>query len=514
MFNRILTEFLVFLLLCSCAIAAKSEKGWGQLSLEKTEITGATVYYEKIFEDKLGSFELLFKKTLAEIRANNTILAKKDAIIADINKILGEKKPNSQMQSDVFDKSMAAFSKINEFIFYLVLKKTTKDFLRSGGNLPGFKYDKTNDKVLYGFQFGSDPKGGRPEKIDLAIPISSHENFNKDTSVLTWLVRANSRLAIHETAELSLLFRLRTKAPYLRWFSDGTADVIAYELTKKHVSEDKAQEFLSEQDVARYKELEKEINLRYWMSMTYAIARSGDKGSVDKLELPRYRYAMFEVKRLVDEHGIDCIKKIMDAMTAKKPRTCKELFTVIKEVTGEDMEERLKRYQTFDTREEGMKKYASIAKKKAFDEKDPEAFVEYGLRMLEMYDSPFDIDSLMSRKMIAMALREMGHEQLADETMEKCVSFLKSIDNKDAAKMGLQMFISYAIQCGKANMAIGHAEEMFKLDPGNIHTLAVRMITMAEEGKMDEAKESAAKVVKLSQQGSELYQIAQKILAD
>jgi len=514
---RYITIVISLLSVTCCAFAQEAGKGWLQFDLKKTQVGMAMVYYDPIYEGKLDFVKASLRELISGIESRSALLAKKDAIIDDINAIIGETEPDKAMQASFLDKFTGSFREINQMTFYLVSAEKAKEFQRKGGTLPDCTYDKETDTCSYEPKFGIGSAEGSLKSLELAIPIKSEKEFEKE---IDGFIEAISGLtgammddvAIHEVAEITLQRRIKARNPYLRWFADGAANAIAYEILKKHISQKHADEFLKEYDIAPYKELTAEINLQYWMLLKYCI-NADNRIKFDELEFPRYCFATHEMRRLIEKHGIGCIKEIADEMHKSKTQGDTKLLDTIKEVTGEDIAERLKRYQTFETRQDGMKKYAPKVEE-AMKNKDKQAFIANTLRVLEMYENPYNIDSLTARKMIAQVLARSGKEKLGDNIMNNFLEMLSDVPIDKAKEISWQLFMDYALNTGRPGIAITQAEDTLKVLPDYVPALGIKMFTLANDGKILEAEPLAKKIRNLAKEGSPFYEMAGKVLEE
>lgn len=511
---KYITIAISLLSVTCCAFAEQAGEGWLQLDLKKTQVGMATVYYDAIYEDKLDFVKSSFKEFICSVETSSALLAKKDAIIDDINAMIGETESDKAAQASLLEKFTGTFRGIDQMTFYLVSAEKAKEFQRKGGSLPYSTYDKETDTCSYQPPFRWSTK--EPLKsLEFAIPIKSEKEFEKEiTDFIGMLSDLTGTMmddvAIHEVAEITLQRRIKARNPYLRWFADGTADVITYEILKKHLSQIQADKFLKEHDIAPHKELTAEINLQYWMLLKYCI-NADNRIEFDELEFPRYCFAFHEMRRLIEKHGIGCLKEIADEMHKSKTQSNSKILEIIKEVTGEDIAGRLKRYQTFEARPDGMKKYGSKVKE-AMENKDKQAFLANALRMLEMYESPFDINSLMIRKMIATTLAKTGQQEIADKVMTDCIEMLSNSPIEKAKEIGQQLFISYAIDAERPGVAVSHAEEILKILPENVPAMWVKTASLLNDGKIQQAKAFAKKIRNLAKEGSPFYVRAGEIL--
>lgn len=510
-----------FLLCCQTVFvwAQTDPNNWEKLNLNSTTIIGAMVYYEKSFEPNLPFFEEMYKKFLGGEQEQQVLNSKKEKILADINHILGIKEPPAEMQENFLTKLTGTFPSVENMTFYLVKQSTTKDFLRTGGQLPNFTYNKVTDMVAYNPNFTYSNKDKHNKSYELAFPISSNENFEKDTDVIFKILqdlfgKVGMDFAIHEIVEMSMLMYIKQTDPYWRWFSDGFSEAITYELLKKHSGIEHAEEYIKERSIDKFIELEKEINLRYWMSGKFCLLLDDiptEKGQ--KINYARYAYATFEARRLIDEHGIDCVREILDEITVKQSRTGSDLIETIKNVTGEDMDARLAAYQSFEQREQGIAKYA-IAFNEASKNKDYEHMVFNVFRMHELR-LPSEAEQLLSDYRYAGGLLfKMGFEKEADMIMENCMQFFSNPGFINGKRAASEIFILYALECEKPLKAREVAEGLLKTYPDNVPALTIQMCVHLADKQLNEAKELAKKIISHSKnKESRNYKAASAVLA-
>ena len=338
------TFCLIILITFLCApvfIQAQTDPNtWTKLNLSSTIIDGTKIYYEKSFEPNLPLFKKMYDQFLAEKSIIDSILSKKNQILSDINNILGIEDPNILTQDRILSQLLSAFSSLEIKPLYIVKKSTIKDFLDSGGQLPKISYDKANDYVDYEFNIEFTDKNYSPKVLEFIFVIKSPEvfetNVQEQFNVLQLLLgNLCSSTIIHEIVEMCLLKLARPGDPYWRWFSDGVSNTVTYEIMKKYIGTQEAEDFIKLFDANQYRDLQKEINLRYWMIANYCLL-TGDlpTDAGKRLNNARYAYATFEARRLINEHGIECIAMILNKISSQQSRTGSELLEIIKNVTG------------------------------------------------------------------------------------------------------------------------------------------------------------------------------------
>ncbi len=243
---------IVLSLAASVPATAQDESGgWKQLNLRETILAGTKVHYEQSLEPNLPSLERSLTK-LAEGRENLAkVLSRREEILAEINRILGVTEPDIKDQNETL-MTVGRSALQTKPTFYLVTKSTTKDFLRRGGQLPDFDYDRQTDTVGYSPKLQV-PRGTKPpETWEICIPMPEE---NLEGIIVEGLGRffgcGMADIAIHEVTELTLLRKVRPTDPYWRWFSDGFANAITHRLVGQYVGPDAAKEFASAYDPNR-----------------------------------------------------------------------------------------------------------------------------------------------------------------------------------------------------------------------------------------------------------------------
>ncbi len=182
-------------------------------------------------------------------------------------------------------------------------------------------------------------------------------------------------------------------------------------------------------------------------------------------------------------------------------------------MTGEDMQQHLNHYQTFETRKECMAKYAGLLNA-ASDKKDYEQMLINLLRMLELQDSQLSPTGLRSYKEAALLLFKLGHEEAGDEAMHNCVELFKNSGIPPAGDAAMETFIIYAFNTQNAKKAEKMAEELLKTKPDHLLSLTVQMVVHAEAGRLTEAKQIAKKILSLDKNEQSIaYKTASYVLA-
>ena len=129
-------------------------------------------------------------------------------------------------------------------------------------------------------------------------------------------------------------------------------------------------------------------------------------------------------------------------------------------------------------------------------------------------DSPFSFNSLKNYRDAALLLFRLGREQAGDKVMHKCLKLFKESHVPNAYRAGLEQVAVYALECNKPAKAESAANKLLQTDPNNVPCLSVKMLVLAQSGKLTEAKETAIKIQKLvGSKASKASKMAAGILA-
>ncbi|MCU0916380.1 MAG: hypothetical protein MUC88_17725 [Planctomycetes bacterium] len=497
-------------------IGDEKAPAWKRLNLSPTSIGGMNVYCEKALEPNLPVVEREVAKLAADRGKLADILARRREIIADIQRIVGVTEGDSGEREKTFQQMAGLFAR-TKLIFYLARTTTIKDFLRQGGQLPDFRYDRTSDMVTYSPRLHGQAGEQPPEAWDLWIPIAPGKAFEQQIGILDQFAQrlgsGMAGVAIHEITEMTLLQRARPTDPYWRWFSDGFANAITCTLLEKHVGQEAAQGLVQGYDPDKYKDLAQEINLRYWMLGNYGLYVSQVPVQTEaRILYARYTYALLEARRLIERHGLDCVRAILDRIAARDQRGGRDLLQAIQEATGEDLEPRLLQYQDFATAEEGGSKYAA-ASKAAAERKDEESLFVNLMRSLELRGGVLSQQYLQDFLNGAMLLFWLGHEDAADEAMHNCLKLFSRDSIPQGREAALEAFVRYALNSRRPRKADKMADELLVKAPEHVPALVVKMLTSTEDGNRAQARDYARRVQRLSPATSASYRAAAQILA-
>ena len=503
------------LLLWTAALAAedKAEDPWESFGLRMTHVEGVTLRYEKKLSRKLRGVRKSLKGFLwqeAQTFAGvNSLMERADEIVDQVNKIAGHSPTAEQEEhqrsilTTFLGKNIWLVQPEHKVTVLLVTQEATKEYLRKGGSLPGFSYDKARDRARYNFEIrwrSGEDEG--PRKGAIVIPVSADEpteGLSTFLRMLSGLQSTGSGIALHEVAEFTLVnYRLKPGDPYFRWFSDGFGNAIAIHMLKSYLgATGPSSAFADSYSISAHADLQRQINLLYWTGEAYAI--QAPLKSEKRIKQARYSFATHEAIRLIDAHGIECVAKILDKACKNPDRNdSRNLIPAVKEVTGEDIELRFQRYQTFRTQAEGLRQYTETYKAAA-GRKEYEKALPALLRLHELRGKlPFK-DDMQFCSTAAYILHQMGHEAAGDHVLLQRAEHFKSRGMNDARVAVHALFIEHARRCGNLAKATPSADVVLEAKPTFVPALAVRMLNAVREGKAGAALKIAARILELEE---------------
>jgi hypothetical protein len=515
-----MTTFIMIasMLLGSTLFAAGQEPDFVKnLGLKKIDVEGAMVYYEPSLEGKLDIFKKVYSdyRTRMSIRTKSAassyseLASKKTAVIDDIYEIVGGKDEELKTKLTAVVEGLIQFghsfsmpiSGSNNAI-YLVLQSTAKDYLRSGGVLPNLSYDKKTDTAEYKFSFGNDKDNASSQELLIPVPSADEIEpllnafFAAIPKHMEQFIGKKGFILVHEVAELVIVMRLKTADPHKRWFTDGFANAITYEILRRHYSQKDADDFLEFYSTQPHQAIKNQIDLQYWMSAQFTFSNHRPlKKEKDHINA-RYCFATQQALRIVKQHGIECIKKILDTYVASGEKKSGAVLAAIQKATGDDIQKRMMQYQKFKTRDEGYALY-----QKQYDQaqkaRNPDEMIYSMLRMLDLRgEQPLDATSLNLRIEIATLLYLSGQKEKATESITEFADWMCESNNIENHYIGRHLVIIYALKVGQSEIALDYARNILGSKPEDVFALTIVMKKAAAEKDFKKARQIAEFIYK------------------
>jgi len=493
----------------SSAATSQPAKEYADFEFVTMNVRGVTLHVQRPLagqRDELAGVLLEYLQAEEKFFAEAEKLAgRADEIVPEIHRLVG-------LKAD--EKTVSEHRKLlrhvllglrvarpgRDVTIYMLGRQAIKDYLRLGGTLPYFTYDKAADKVEYFGYWGS--RSARPDldaTLSLPVPLEEAEPVEQLRDYCQGIIylfeKASTGMALHEMAELSILKRINPADPYFRWFSDGFANALTIHLLNTYRGPAAAKAFADEyepqDDVAR-----DEINLRYWPGLSFCIRSR--LPMEDRISHARYCYATVEARRLIDAHGVEIVAKVLDESCSGRATKSDALSNAVDKVTGEDMAKRLRQYQTFDSLQEGIHKYTGWMQR-AREAKDFEDYLRSLIRFHELLgEHPPEFAK------VSAALSSAGVAKAADDAFAARVKMSVSVDNEEGRILWLTMFLAYALEAGRPEIAFDAAEETLKIQPESIFGLMVRLHRLQKQDLLDEAERTARHILDLTRNGPAL----------
>lgn len=484
--------------------------------LKTTTIQNATIYYEPALETILPEFETQYAALKKDVLSNVGVSQDKIVPVCEaIHRIIGvecdkARDSTKQVLAD-FDKLVRTLS-FDKPTFYLIRRNLIKDYLRQGGTLPHFTYDKQADEVAYEMRFFT-TSSSEPAPFELVFPLDPNTVSTEVTGgvfeLMSFALKQMMKpVLIHEAAEVTLIYEMNSPDWYRRWFTDGFANVVVYQVLCELYSQKEAEEYAEAFSAKPYEDIRSQINLRYWMAMEYEFLDMDEVVEAEsRIKQARYNYATEEAMGLMKRHGSDCLKKIVDVYCAEEARDNAALYDAIEKVTGERLDKAFVKYQSFANAMEGLQNYTALheaARKKG----DDAAALGGVLRMMELYTTPFSPLGLSARNEAALLLTKMGRGELADRKMLEFVNKMMTSDDAKTRLTGMELLMVYAGQTERLEIAGMYADAILKEALEAVNAASVR----TQISQLQKQNPDVVEKAKQAELKSEFYLKAKQLL--
>jgi hypothetical protein len=357
--------------------------------------------------------------------------------------------------------------------------------LRTGASLPGFTYDSTEDAVTYSHNISF--SAGTP--VTVTVPVASAEQLSDELlgtlDRLRFGTAIDPTLALHELVEGTMLVQmLRPTKPHFRWFTDGFANVIAIELSRRHIGEQDAVSYRDGFDIEPYLDIKREVNLRFWLPADIEIPTPLDEE--ERLRKARYCFATHEARQLVEQHGLDLVRRILAEPTD-------DLVQAVSAAAGEDVAERLAQYQPAEPVQALGELYGrrfSVA----MEDGNDEAALRAILRLNELSGGR----NVQHNAIASHLLHRMGDARAARAVLEQQRGIFAKREQPDGTKALNHAFVIFALRLNQHEPAYDVAEQILADSPDDLAALTIRLHRLIGEGQAKEAELVAERIIDLS----------------
>lgn len=455
-------------------------------------------------DEYLKQLDVFLKSLEQDAAKRREVAARYNEINKDICKTLAIT-PEDPLGAKIVGKLLAMCNEMDVtrltdgLALYVLLRTEVKEYLKQGGSLPGFSYDKQTGEVCYlmhqrsiqktmTFCLPTDPK----EPLAALDPFISLFALGK-------LEKAFPMMLNH-SLEMLITARLKPCDPHVKWFTYGMANAATIELTEKYLGERAVADFATQFDTAKSPVDKGEVLLTLWqcddasfekhfLEMAPPEVASQVKEKWSGLQLARQCYATLECRSIIDKHGPDVIGRIMDEAMARGPVSANSIFNATSKVMGEDIWERLQPYHA--KLETGKAMEAGEVMARRYQEARSPAATAVAFACI------FDMASLAPES-FARLLRIATPEILpaANRAFTARVAYAMRGGEKEKLAW-LKAHVTYAIVRKQLGVAVGSAPELLKLEPDNWQALTAVAVYAAIQNRQKQADELIEKALKL-----------------
>ncbi len=490
---------------------------WSDFELAQLDLGQVVVHFELPMANQMAAVRRAIESHMtfeqAERQRADQLIVRAENIVRDLHELVGVESTDQNVEEhtavlvEALEGTPRLINVPPPLHVYVVRQEAIKAKLRGGGELPGFGYDAATDEAEY--YFGVVLGGPEDALVGvLALPVTEDEPLA--AQVTQWLEalrvpqRAAYGSALHDTAQVMILSRLEPGDPYYRWFVEGFSTAVALQMLERHGNGEAVAAFRI--DSSDYRDMLDRTNLYYWMDAGYEVATPLE--SEARLSAARYALAVEEA-RLLMRNRPGVLKAILDQIAVMNDgNRFRRLDDAIAGVTGVDIEQRFRRYQTFATREAGIEQY-SRQSNAALDEENYAGMLPNVLRIMELREKyePGDYANA------ALILYRMGAEALADEVYAKQLALLEATGQAELLHEMRLRHLQYALHTDEAWKAYGTAEELLAKNADYVPALAVRMQRYVEEADFDNAGLTAQRILAVDKTpGSPYPKLARELL--
>ena len=286
--------------------------------------------------------------------------------------------------------------------------------------------------------------------------------------------------------------------PRSRWLIDGLADFTTATLLHEYLGKEAAHRYTTDRDPRAFGDIQKRLNLGYWMGSSRDVILPYD--SERRLHAARIAFALTEVRNLILDHDPLVIRAIFDAATNQP------LLDAVVQITGQDLKDRLPRYQSFSSAPKALAHHLQ-ALNEARRAGEADQAVIHAKRVME-WRRRYNLKEYM---LIALLLHEAGKTDAALATIQQRI---RTATNDADRLTYLLLLVEYAMLWEQPAMAYQAAELALDIEPDSPIALVVSMHHQHEIGKLIQAKVTAERIVALAASANAAHVQAAKEMID
>ena len=507
--NR-LAMMLPVITLCAVASRADEPPHMAGVALHTRPVEGLKVHYQPELEPAMDGLAAALTEGVAELHATADRIGRMrdqaDAIVDDLNRIVRF----NPLGAGPIDQHAALSAGLHRATLpgvgdepapvYLLLRETVRAYLRDGGELANFTHDPASDEVTQ----RAGPTAGEPFVIPVAEddPTDVAAAYFEALNTALW---AGPTLALRMTVGHTLQARVRVNHPHVRWFFDGYADALTFHLLREHLNEDAAALMFDGRDIASFAGLRDEANLLHWPIEPLALQLN--TAAERRLEQARLTFAMHEALRLIDAHGPGHVGQVLDRLGEMGGSLPQQLLAALHEVTGEDVAERLRAYQSFNDEAEGIVLYRRRVRR-AEAEGDAAAELHARLRQYELSSQLSQAGVMRMSELV----REIDGDERAFEPFDQAI---EALTRRGMGAEGLALreaAVVAALQYRQPARVQDHAEALLAADADHVPALFVKLMHAVPEGDVQTSEAVSRHLIEITEPNDPGHEFARAVL--
>lgn len=169
---------------------------------------------------------------------------------------------------------------------------------------------------------------------EAVLPISAQAKNEEEKEIQQLMI---NWVYFHEVTELHLLLGKGIMDPNTRWFRDGLADFVAWNVAKEFSKE--AYSYMMNERTEAYEPIKGNADLLNWIGTGSDSNQKGFEGGSG-----HYAASMFFFIDLTEKYGDKVIPQLMQNLLNYKKITSKVLIKELSSITGEDIKEVIESY--------------------------------------------------------------------------------------------------------------------------------------------------------------------------
>lgn len=282
-----------------------------------------------------------------------------------------------------------------------------------------------------------------------------------------------------------------------RWLVEGLTYVLVEDAVQRELGDPAANRFRAGLEAPPQKAISQASNLAYWAPGIELLPALNARER--ELNAARVAFAYHESREALGDRSIETIGDIFG------PTERRALVDHASDITGTDLRERVRSYQSFETTEEGRQKTLQRLKLARESDRHDQA-VSHAVRLMEI-ERDF---SPKRYALLAALLHEADRDHDALILLDKRAE--KTTDLEARTEL-LATLMDYADRWGRVDIAYATAERVLAETPDDLMALSLRMQRQRGLGKLIQAKVTAQHIVALNPNDAEAQRVIEAVNA-